>query len=77
MCRILLQPAQVLGWREFEKFDACHQPLVCLYLRLGTRLLAAQQEAIAAINSARIAGKSHDEIRQLVVKLEAARKNAA
>jgi prophage regulatory protein len=32
---------------------------------------------VAALNAARIAGKTDEEIRQLVVKLEAARKMAA
>ena len=34
-------------------------------------------EAVAALNAARIAGKTDEEIRALVVKLEAARKSAA
>jgi prophage regulatory protein len=32
---------------------------------------------VAALNAARIAGKSESEVRELVVKLEAARKTAA
>ncbi len=32
---------------------------------------------VAALNAARIAGKTDEEIRTLVVKLEAARKSAA
>lgn len=44
---------------------------------LGTRAVGWPSSEIAAINAARIAGKSDDEIRELVVKLEAARKAAA
>lgn len=44
---------------------------------LGARAVGWPASEIAAINAARIAGKSEDEIRALVVKLEAARKAAA
>ena len=44
---------------------------------LGARAVGWPASEIAAINAARIAGKSDDEIRNLVVKLEAARKAAA
>ena len=45
-------------------------------VKLSERAVGWPQCEIAAINAARIAGKSDEEIRQLVVKLEAARKAA-
>jgi prophage regulatory protein len=46
-------------------------------ISLGGRAVGWPDSEVAAINAARIAGKSEDEIRALVVKLEAARKLAA
>lgn len=46
-------------------------------VRLGPRSVGWPTSEVAAINAARIAGLSDDEIRVLVAKLEAARKNAA
>lgn len=43
-------------------------------VHLGPRAIGWPSEEVAAINVARIAGKSDDEIRELVQKLEAARK---
>lgn len=43
-------------------------------VRLGPRSVGWPASEVAAINTARIAGKTDDEIRVLVVKLEAARK---
>lgn len=44
---------------------------------IGLRATGTPDNEVVALNAARIAGKSDDEIRALVVKLEAARKNAA
>ena len=44
---------------------------------LGPRMVGWPADEVAAMNAARVAGKSDDEIRALVVKLEAARKAAA
>lgn len=44
---------------------------------IGLRAVGWPSGEVAAINAARIAGKSDAEIRALVVKLEAARKAAA
>jgi prophage regulatory protein len=44
---------------------------------IGARAVGFPENEVNAIIAARIAGKSDDEIRQLVVKLEAARKTAA
>ncbi len=43
---------------------------------LGPRAVGWPSSEVEAINAARIAGKSDVEIRELVVKLEAARKSA-
>jgi prophage regulatory protein len=43
---------------------------------LGARAVGWPASEIAALNAARIAGKSNSEIRDMVVKLEAARKTA-
>ena len=45
-------------------------------IKIGERMSAWLQSEITAINNARIAGKSNDEIKALVIELEAARKNA-
>ena len=43
---------------------------------LGPRAVGWPSDEVAAINAGRIAGKTDDEIRVLVAKLEAARKEA-
>ena len=43
---------------------------------IGSRAVGWPDAELTALNAARIAGKSDDEIRALVVKLEAARKAA-
>jgi prophage regulatory protein len=45
-------------------------------VRLGPRSVGWPAGEVAAINAARIAGKTDKEIRDLVIKLEAARKTA-
>lgn len=45
-------------------------------IALGARSVGWPDVEVSAINTARIAGKSDDEIRALVTKLEAARKTA-
>ena len=44
---------------------------------LGARAVGWPADEVAVLNAARISGKSDPEIRELVVKLEAARKTAA
>jgi prophage regulatory protein len=44
---------------------------------IGARAVGWPEHEVAALNDARIAGKSDDEIRSLVVRLEAARKSVA
>ena len=43
---------------------------------LGARAVGWPSDEVEAINAARIAGKSDEEVRTLVAKLEAARKDA-
>ena len=45
-------------------------------VNLGVRAVGWPSDEVAALNAARIAGKTDDEIRALVAKLEAARKDA-
>jgi prophage regulatory protein len=44
---------------------------------LGARAVGWPSDEVAAINAARIAGKTDEEVRALVAKLQAARKSAA
>lgn len=46
-------------------------------ISLGARAVGWPSSEVEAINAARIAGKTDDEIHALVVQLEAARKSAA
>ncbi len=46
-------------------------------ISLGGRAVGWPANEVAAINAARIAGKTDDEIRELVTKLKAARKAVA
>ena len=46
-------------------------------VQIGLRAVGWPSSEVAAINGARIAGKSDEEIRTLVTKLEVARKAAA
>ncbi len=45
-------------------------------VKLAPRCVGWPADEVAAVNAARIAGKSEDEIRRLVVNLEAARASA-
>jgi prophage regulatory protein len=46
-------------------------------VQIGSRAVGTPEDEVDALNAARIAGKSDDEIRALVLKLEAARKAVA
>ena len=46
-------------------------------VRIGARAVGTPEDEVDALNAARIAGKTDEEIRALVLKLEAARKAAA
>jgi prophage regulatory protein len=46
-------------------------------IALGPRMVGWLESELAALNAARVRGASEDEIREIVQRLEAARKNAA
>ncbi len=46
-------------------------------VHIGVRAVGWPENEVAALNAARIAGKSDDEIRSLVVRLESGRKATA
>lgn len=67
--------------RERGRSRAAHYQDIQLGLftrpvRIGLRAVGWPAGEVDILNAARIAGKSDEEIRVLVVKLEAARKNA-
>ncbi len=76
--RILRQPAvsNESGYPRSTLYLRISQGLWTKPVRLGERVVGWPSDEVAAINGARIAGKSDEEIRALVVKLEAARKGA-
>ena len=66
------------GFARSTLYLRIDQGLFTAPVSLGTsHAVAWPASEVHAINSARIAGKSNDEIRALVVQLEAARKAAA
>ncbi len=76
---ILRLPAVV---RERGRSRSAHyldiqQGLFTRPVAIGLRAVGWPADEVAALNAARISGKTDDEIRALVVKLEAARKAAA
>jgi prophage regulatory protein len=58
-------------------YNKIHKGLMVPPVRLGANSGAYPEHEIAAINVARVAGKTDDEIRQIVTDLIAARKNGA
>jgi prophage regulatory protein len=52
------------------------QGLLTKPISLGGRAVGWPAHEVAALNAARIAGRSNDEVRDLVEKLEAARRTA-
>jgi prophage regulatory protein len=72
----LWRTARVLderGVRKTQHYEDIKHGLFTRPVKIGPRASAWPAHEVAAINTARIAGKSDDEIRQLVVELEAAR----
>jgi prophage regulatory protein len=57
-------------------YNNVKEGLVTTPVRVGPRRVAVPQSEITALNAARVAGKSDDEIRALVVQLHEARKSA-
>jgi prophage regulatory protein len=62
------------GYSRSTLYARIAQGLWTRPVKLGLRSSAWPDDEAAALNAARIAGKTDDEIRSLVVQLEAARK---
>ena len=65
------------GYSRSTIYLRISQGLWTKQVSLGPRCVGWPAHEVEALNAARIAGKTDDEIRALVVKLEAARKAAA
>lgn len=65
------------GYARSTLYLRVAQGLYTKPISLGPRCVGWPLSEVSAINAARIAGKSDDEIRALVVALEAARQAAA
>ncbi len=65
------------GYSRSTIYLRISQGLWTKQVSLGRRCVGWPAHEVAALNAARIAGKTDDEIRALVLKLEAARKGAA
>ena len=63
------------GYSRSTIYLRMSQGLWTQQIRLGPRCIGWPASEISALNAARIAGKTDEEIRALVVKLEAARKS--
>lgn len=77
MARILLRLPRVLACKGSSRstlYAHIDQGLWTRPVRLGARAVGWPADEVEALNAARIAGKSDEEIRDLVTKLEAARK---
>lgn len=80
MATIILRLPAVLherGRSRSAHYLDIQQGLFTRPVAIGLRAVGWPSGEVAALNAARIAGKSDEEIRDLVVKLEAARKAAA
>ena len=65
------------GYSRSTIYLRIDQGLWTRQVRLGPRCVGWPAHEVAALNAARISGKTDEEIRALVVKLETARKAAA
>jgi prophage regulatory protein len=65
------------GKRRSSHYADVQRGLFIRQVRLGDNSVGWPRHEVEAINAARLAGKSDDEIRALVQRLEAARKNLA
>lgn len=65
------------GRSRSAHYQDIQQGLFTKPVSIGLRAVGWPENEVLALNAARIAGKSNDEIRQLVGKLEAARKTLA
>ena len=78
LLRRLMRLPIVLDHRGVEKsqhYADIQNGLFTKPVKIGPRASAWPEDEVAALNAARIAGWTDDEIRALVLKLEAARKN--
>lgn len=64
------------GRSRSSHYDDIKKGLFTRQVSIGLRAVGWPANEVAAINAARIAGKTDNEIRELVIKLEAARKAA-
>jgi prophage regulatory protein len=65
-----------MGLSRSTLYLRIEQGLLTKPVSLGGRSVGWPAAEVAAVNAARVAGKSDAEVRDLVVKLEAARKTA-
>lgn len=65
------------GRSRSAHYQDIQQGLFTRPVAIGLRAVGWPVDEVAALNAARIAGRSDAEIRELVLKLEAARKTAA
>lgn len=80
MATIILRLPTVLlerGRSRSAHYLDIQQGLFTRPVSIGLRAVGWPSSEVESLNAARIAGKSDEEIRDLVVKLEAARKAAA
>jgi prophage regulatory protein len=68
------QVTQLTGLPESTLYEHTKRRLFMRPVRLGRRTVGWPRHEIEAINAARLRGATDDEIRALVVQLEAARK---
>ena len=80
MAAIILRLPDVLrarGRSRSAHYLDVKQHLFTQPVSIGARAVGWPEHEVSALNAARIAGKSDEEIRALVAKLEAARKAAS
>lgn len=80
MAQAILRLPAVMSKRGVSRSTHYAHISACLYtkpIRLSARAVGWPESEVTALNAARIAGKSDDEIRELVARLEAQRKVAA
>lgn len=65
------------GRSRSAHYQDIQQGLFTKPVSIGLRAVGWPENEVLALNAARIAGKSNDEIRQLVIKLETTRKTLA
>ena len=77
--RILRLPEvkSVIGASRSTIYSRIREGLFPRPISLGPRMVGWRESEVAAVNSARIRGLSDEELRGVVVKLEAAREKAA